>query len=303
MQTHCANVHSVPTGIGNTPLYKLKSLRAEYPGIDILIKAEWLNPGGSVKDRAASNIIRDAEASGALTRNQVLIDSSSGNYATSLAMIGAARGYQVMVCVPSSIPRERRCILEALGAALRFTESSKGSDGALEVAREIAASDSAKYFYTNQYSNPANWQAHYNGTAGEILSQTGGEITHLVICVGSSGTFTGIARRLKEISSSIRCIAVQPDRGCHRLRGMKHMATSIQPGIYDPSLADETIFVNSDDALAATRTLALEEGLLVGPTSGAAFLACCEVARCCQGPARIVTIFADSALNYLSELS
>jgi cysteine synthase B len=153
-------------------------------------------------------------------------------------MIGAARGYQVMVCVPSGIPCERRCILEALGATLRFTEPSKGSDGALAVAREIAASDSAKYFYTNQYSNLANWQVHYNGAAGEILSQTGGEIT------------------------------VQPDRGCHRLRGMKHMATSIQPGIYDPSLADETIFVKSDDALAATRMLAIEEGLLVGPTSG-----------------------------------
>ncbi len=286
--------------IGNTPLLRLSRIAGGRPGVEIYAKAEWANPGGSVKDRPALNIIREAERSGRLCHAKTLIDSTSGNTGIAYAMIAAARGYRVKLFMPSNVSMERKRILQAYGADVVYTDPMEGSDGALRAVRALARENFGQYFYANQYDNPANWQAHYQSTAPEIWHQTAGRITHFVCGLGTGGTFTGASRRLKELNSQIRCISVQPDAAFHGLEGLKHMPSSIQPAIYDPSLADENLGVSTEEAYAATRRLAREEGLLTGISSGAAVAAALRVARRIERGV-VVTIFSDGGDKYLSE--
>jgi cysteine synthase B len=286
--------------IGNTPLLRLGRIAREHPGVEIYAKAEWANPGGSVKDRPALNIIREAERSGRLCHSKTLIDSTSGNTGIAYAMIAAARGYRVKLFVPENVSLERKRILQAYGAEVVYTDPMEGSDGALCAVRAVARENFGQYFYANQYDNPANWRAHYQTTAPEIWQQTAGRITHFVCGLGTGGTFTGTSRRLKELNPAIRCISAQPDSAFHGLEGLKHMPSSIQPGIYDPTLADENFGISTEGAYAATRQLAREEGLLTGISSGAALAAALRVAgRIERGV--IVTIFSDGGNKYLSE--
>jgi len=289
--------------VGNTPLLRLDSLNAEFPNVEFYAKAEWANPGGSVKDRAALFMIREGEGSGALRPGKTILDATSGNTGIALAMMGAALGYPVKLCIPASASRERLATLRALGASVILTPGEDGSDGAIRRAREIAAKNPVKYFYIDQYSNPANPRAHYETTAPEIWAQTNGTVTHFVAGLGTSGTFMGVTRRLKELNPAIRAISVQPDDPFHGLEGLKHMATAMAPAIYDPSLADANITVRTEDAFAMVRGLARENGLLVGVSSGAALCACRKVAQELSRDERavIVTIFPDSGDRYLSE--
>jgi len=293
--------HDVLDRVGGTPLCRLSGVESRKNDIEILFKAEWINPSGSVKDRAASQIIVNAIASGKLTRDRWILDATSGNNGVSLAMIGAALGYRVRLCVPANICEEKKRVLRAYGADLVFTSVAEGSDGAIRQAKAIASERENRYFYADQYSNPSNWQAHYYGTAEEIWEQTGGSVTHFVAAVGSSGTFVGTSRRLKELNPAIKCISLQPDSARHGLKGMKHMASALVPAIYDPTVADKNLEINTEEAHDMIRLLAREEGLLLGVTSGAALIGCRKVARWLSGPATIVTIFADSADKYLSE--
>ena len=286
--------------IGNTPLLRLRKVSAEFPQVELLAKAEWANPGGSVKDRAAWNIIREAERAGLMTPEKILLDSTSGNTGIAYAMIGAARGYRVKLFMPSNVSLERKRILRAYGAEIVYTDPMEGSDGAIRQVRELASKDPDTYFYANQYNNPANWRAHYLTTAPEIFEQTEGRITHFVAGLGTSGTFVGTARRLKELNPGIRCVSFQPDSPFHGLEGLKHMPTSIVPGIYDPSVADEDVEVSTEDSYAMTLRLAREEGLLVGVSAGSSVVAALKVARR-VGRGVIVTIFPDSGDKYLSE--
>jgi len=286
--------------IGNTPLLRLRKVSAEFPQVELLAKAEWANPGGSVKDRAAWNIIQEAERAGLMTPEKILLDSTSGNTGIAYAMIGAARGYRVKLFMPSNVSLERKRILRAYGAEIVYTDPMEGSDGAIRQVRELASKDPDTYFYANQYNNPANWRAHYLTTAPEIFEQTEGRITHFVAGLGTSGTFVGTARRLKELNPGIRCVSFQPDSPFHGLEGLKHMPTSIVPGIYDPSVADEDVEVSTEDSYAMTLRLAREEGLLVGVSAGSSVVAALKVARR-VGRGVIVTIFPDSGDKYLSE--
>ena len=293
-------------GIGNTPLLRLDGISRDLPQVQILGKAEWMNPGGSVKDRAASYIVADAEKRGLLASARHLLDSTSGNTGIAYAMIGSAQGFPVTLCMPSNVSPERKRILQAYGARIIFTDPAEGSDGAIRRVREMAAAEPEKYFYADQYSNPQNWLAHYHGTANEIWEQTEGRITHFVATLGTSGTFMGATRRLKELNPAIQCVSLQPDSPFHGLEGLKHMATAIVPQIYDPHLADQDIGIATEDAHAMVRRLAREAGLLVGVSSGAAVLGSLQVAR--QAIARgtgqavvVVTILCDSADKYLSE--
>jgi len=286
---------------GRTALLRLRRFTAATPGVDIFAKAEFQNPGGSVKDRAAAAIIQDAERSGRLRPGRTILDATSGNTGIAYAMIAAARGYRVTLCVPASVTPERRRTLRAYGANVVLTSAMEGSDGAIREARRMYSEDPERYFYADQYNNDANWRAHYNSTAVEILEQTGGRLTHFVAGLGTSGTFMGVGRRLREHSPAIRLIAVQPDSALHGIEGLKYMDTSIQPGIYDPALADEDVPVATEQAYTFTRRLAAEEGLLVGVSSGAALAASLALAaRIREGI--IVTIFPDSGSRYLSEL-
>ncbi len=287
--------------IGNTPLLRLERITAGLPGVELLAKAEWFNPGGSVKDRAACAIVREAERTGQLPPGRILLDATSGNTGIAYAMIGAARGYRVRLCLPANVSPERRRILEAYGADLVLTDPGEGSDGAIRQARALARSDPKRYFYADQYSNPANWQAHYMGTAEEIWRQTHGQVTHFVAALGTSGTFVGVSRRLKQLNPEIRCISLQPDAPFHGIEGLKHMASAIVPEIYDPSLADEDLSVSTEAAYAGVKRLAREEGLRVGVSSGAALAGCLEVARRLDAPAVLVTVFPDNADKYLSD--
>ena len=288
--------------IGNTPLLRLERLTRDLPGVQLLGKAEWLNPGGSVKDRAASNIVAEARRSGEFTPGKVLLDATSGNTGIAFAMIGAAQGFAVTLCMPENVSVERKHILRAYGAKVVYTDPADGSDGAIRKARELYALDPAKYFYADQYSNDANWQAHYHGTANEIWQQTEGRITHFVAMLGTSGTFMGTARRLKELNPKVRCISLQPDSPFHGIEGAKHMASSIQPKIYDPALADLDLGISTEDAYAVAKRLAREEGLLVGISAAAAVVGSLQVARELGGKAAvIVTVLADSGDKYLSE--
>ncbi len=294
--------------IGNTPLLRLQRVANEYPRVQILGKAEWYNPGGSVKDRAAASIIATAESEGKLRSGRILMDSTSGNTGIAYAMICAAKGIPVTLCMPSNVSIERKRILKAYGANIVWTDPGDGSDGAIRKARELAADHPEKYFYADQYSNEANWRAHYSGTANEIWKQTGGRVTHFVATLGTSGTFVGVARRLKELNPAVQCISLQPDSPFHGLEGLKHMATAIVPRIYDPTLADSDRGISTEAAYAMVRRLGREEGLLVGISSGAAVVGCLQVAGefaeqagHSDKEAVIVTVFCDSADKYLSE--
>jgi S-sulfo-L-cysteine synthase (O-acetyl-L-serine-dependent) len=289
--------------IGNTPLLRLERVGSEFANIELDAKAEWFNPGGSVKDRPALSMIQAGLASGALRSGKTIIDATSGNTGIAYAMIGAALGYPVRLCLPDSASLERKRILAAYGAELVITPGDLGTDGAIRKVHEIVAADPQKYFYADQYSNPANWQAHYRTTANEIWEQTSGRITHFVAGLGTSGTFVGTTRRLKELSPRIRCVSLQPDASFHGLEGWKHMPTAIRPAIYDDRLADENLEVSTEEAYRMVKRLAREEGLLVSPSSAAALLGCFAVAKRMpkQEHAIIVTVFPDSASKYLNE--
>lgn len=291
--------------VGNTPLVRFESLTREWPHIEILGKAEWANPGGSVKDRAAFNIIETGLRSGALGQRKRLLDATSGNTGIAYAMIGAARGIPITLCVPANVSIERKRILNAYGAEVIWTDPLEGSDGAIRKAQELQAANPGKYFYADQYSNDANWQAHYHGTAAEIWSQTEGMITHFVAGLGTSGTFVGTTRRLKELNPTIQAISFQPDSAFHGLEGLKHMATAIVPKIYDPSLADSNLEISTEAAYNMVKRVARSEGVLLGISSGAALVASLTVARQISAKqidtATIVTVLPDSADKYLSE--
>lgn len=290
--------------IGNTPLVRLERLTAHLPGIQILGKAEWANPGGSVKDRAASAIVASAQSRGLLTPGKHLLDATSGNTGIAYAMLGAAQGFSVTLCMPSNVSQERKRILGAYGANIVWTDPNDGSDGAIRKARELAATQPDKYYYADQYGNEANWQAHYRTTGNEIWEQTRGQITHFVAGLGTSGTFVGTARRLKELNPQIQCISMQPDSPFNGLEGLKHMATAIVPPIYDAALADRNIDMETEAAYRMAKQLARTQGMLVGISSAAAVAACLQVAEeeAAQGrEAIIVTILCDSADKYLSE--
>ncbi len=287
--------------IGNTPLLRLERLTRDLPGIELLGKAEWYNPGGSVKDRAASNIVAQARASGKFGPGKILLDSTSGNTGIAYAMIAAAQGFPVTLCMPENVSVERKRILHAYGANIVYTDPADGSDGAIRAARELYAQDPGKYFYADQYSNDANWQAHYHGTANEIWQQTEGRVTHFVSMMGTSGTFVGTTRRLKELNPAIRCISLQPDSPFHGIEGAKHMASAIVPKIYDTKLADEDIGISTEEAYRMAIRLAREEGLLVGISAAAAVVGCLQVARTLDKSAVFVTILCDSGDKYLSE--
>jgi S-sulfo-L-cysteine synthase (O-acetyl-L-serine-dependent) len=295
--------HSVLDYIGNTPLLRLQRIGRQFPNIEFSAKAEWFNPGGSVKDRPGLSMIQAGLASGALRSGKTIIDATSGNTGIAYAMIGAALGYPVSLCLPDSASGERKRILAAFGAELVITAGDEGTDGAIRRVKEIVALQPERYFYPDQYGNPANWQAHYRGTANEIWEQTGGRITHFVAGLGTSGTFVGSTRRLKELNPRIRCISLQPDSSFHGLEGWKHMPTALRPAIFDDTLADENLEISTEDAYRLIKRIAREEGLLVSPSAAAALHGCFEVAKRIprEEHAVMVTVFADSGAKYLSE--
>ena len=290
--------------IGNTPLLRLDKISAEFPGVEIFAKAEYFNPGGSVKDRAACNMVLDGERSGKLNHSRTLLDATSGNTGIAYAMIGANRGYKVKLVLPANASDERKRILKAYGAETVYSDAAEGSDGAIRLCREIYNADPDRYFYPDQYNNPANWKAHFEHTGPEIINQTGGRLTHFVAAMGTSGTFMGNTRRFKRDLPEVKCISVQPSSGFHGLEGLKHMPTAIFPGIYDENLADGNLWMETEDAYRMVRRLAREEGLLVGISSGCNVHAATLIAREAverNEPAMIVTVLCDSAEKYLSE--
>jgi S-sulfo-L-cysteine synthase (O-acetyl-L-serine-dependent) len=290
--------------IGNTPLLHLDALTAHLPNIQILGKAEWANPGGSVKDRAASAIVLAAQRSGQLTPGKTLLDATSGNTGIAYAMLGSAMNFAVTLCMPSNVSPERKNILAAYGANIIWTDPADGSDGAIRKARELAASEPEKYFYADQYGNENNWLAHYHGTANEIWQQTEGRITHFVAGLGTSGTFMGATRRLRELNPAIQCVSMQPDSPFNGLEGLKHMATAIVPPIYDSTLADHNIDMPTERAYLMAKRLGKTQGLLVGVSAAAAVAASLDIAEAearANREAVIVTILPDSADKYLSE--
>jgi cysteine synthase B len=291
--------------IGHTPLLRLAKIAPEFKGIEILAKAEFLNPGGSVKDRAALSMILDGERRGALAPGRTILDATSGNTGIAYAMIGAALGYRAKICIPRNASEERLRTLAAFGAELVLTDPAAGSDGAILRCREIYQSDPDRYFYPDQYGNDANWMAHFETTGPEIVSQIGAEMTHFVAILGTSGTFTGVSRRLKIDLPRAACVSVQPPSGFHGIEGSKNMESAlVRPGIYDPRVADRNLFVETEDAQRMARRLAREEGLLVGVSSGANVAAAVRIAGelAAQGRAgHIVTILCDGGERYLGE--
>jgi S-sulfo-L-cysteine synthase (O-acetyl-L-serine-dependent) len=291
--------------IGNTPLLRFDRLTAHLPSATLLGKAEWYNPGGSVKDRAAAGIVAEGRRSGRFSPGKILLDATSGNTGIAYAMLGAAGGFPVTLCMPTNVSLERKKILSAYGANIIYTDPGDGSDGAIRMARELAARHPDSYFYADQYSNDANWLAHYHGTANEIWQQTEGRITHFVAMLGTSGTFMGATRRLKELNPTIRCISLQPDSAFHGIEGAKHMASAIVPKIYDPTLADENLEIATEDAHSMARRIARDCGLLLGISAAAGIFASLKVAELLQlrkdQQAVIVTILCDSGDKYLSE--
>jgi S-sulfo-L-cysteine synthase (O-acetyl-L-serine-dependent) len=287
--------------IGNTPLLAFPRLTAHLaPGVALYAKAEWANPGGSIKDRPALNIIRQAEKRGDLKPGMVLLDSTSGNMGIAYAMLGAARGYKVKLVLPANASPERIAILRTYGVELVLSDPADGSDGAIRKVREINAAEPERYFFANQYNNPDNWKAHYKTTGVEIWEQTAGKVTHLVVGLGTSGTLMGTGRRLREYNPDVRLIAFQPDSPFHGLEGLKHMPTAIKPGIYDETIPDEQTVIHTEDAHAMCRRLAREEGVLVGISAGAALAGALKVAETLTEGV-VVTVLPDSAAKYLSE--
>lgn len=290
--------------VGKTPLLRLRRRVAELPGITLLAKAEWVNPGGSVKDRPAASMVCEAMSQGKLGPGKILLDATSGNTGIAFAMLGAAMGFPVQLVMPSNVSVERKRILAAYGAKVEWTAPDEGSDGAIRRVRELAGNDPERYFYADQYSNPANWQAHYRTTGVEIWEQTQGRVTHFVAGLGTSGTFMGTTRRLKELNPAVQAISMQPDSPFHGLEGLKYMPTSIVPAIYDPALADRNVEVETEEAYEYTKRLAKEEGILVGISAGAAVAASLRIAReeaAAGREAVIVTLLPDSAEKYLSD--
>ena len=290
--------------IGQTPLLKLHRIASDLPGIEIFGKAEYFNPGGSVKDRPALNMIHTGEAAGLLTPEKIIIDATSGNTGIAYAMIAAALGYRVKLCLPSNASMERKRILQAYGAEIVYTDPAEGSDGAIRKVREIVAADPDRYFYPDQYNNPANWQAHFDTTAPEIMEQTEKRLTHFLAALGTSGTFVGVSRRLHQDMPYVKCLSAQPATGFHGLEGLKHMPTAIVPGIYDASLASENLWLETEDAYRMVKRLAREEGVLVGISAGANVDAALKLGKKLHAQGKtavIVTILCDSADKYLSE--
>ena len=286
--------------IGNTPLFKLQRITAELPGVEIYAKAEYFNPGGSVKDRPALSMIEDGERTGKLTREKTIIDATSGNTGIAYAMIGAAKGYKVKLFLPANASLERKKILGAFGVKLELTDPGLQTDGAIQACRAAYAADPEHYFYPDQYGNPANWRAHYRTTGPEIWRQTEGRITHFVTGLGTTGTFMGVGRYFRETSPHVRLVSMQPATGFHGLEGLKHMQTAMVPSIYDPALADDNVGVETEQAYAMAKRLAREEGLLVGISAAANVVAALRVAAK-SGPGVYVTVFCDAADKYLSE--
>jgi cysteine synthase B len=307
MRTECGEIElgsTLPARIGNTPLLRLDKTVRGLEGVTLLAKAEWLNPGGSVKDRAASAMVRDARERGRLRTGKTVLDASSGNTGIALAMLGAAQGFPVYLAMPSNVSPERKRILKAYGAHMEWTDPDHGSDGAIRRARELAGNEPERFCYLDQYSNDANWKAHYESTGREIWRQSDGRVTHFVAGLGTSGTFMGITRRLKEMNPAVQAVSVQPDSPFHGLEGLKYMATSIVPAIYDPHLADRALTVETEAAYTMAKQLAREEGLLVGISAAAAVAASLQIAReetAAGRDAVIVTVLPDSADKYLSE--
>ena len=298
------SAHSLLSQIGNTPLLRLAKVDEDLPGVEIYAKAEFFNPGGSVKDRAGLNMILEGERGGKLTRNHVLLDATSGNTGIAYAMICAIKGYRVKLCLPANASHERKQILKAYGAEMVFSDPGEGSDGAIRLCQKIFAEAAENYFYPDQYGNPANPRAHYEGTGVEIIRQTGGRVTHFVASLGTSGTFTGTSRRLKQDLPHVKCISAQPSSGFHGLEGLKHMPTAIVPAIYDASLADDNLWIETEDAYRMTRWLGRHEGLLVGMSSGANVHAARKVGRRLAAAGEtgvVVTVLCDGATKYLSE--
>jgi cysteine synthase B len=290
---------SIETSIGQTPLIQLRRITVGLPyRVTVFAKAEHLNPGGSVKDRPALRMILEGERSGALLPGMTILDATSGNTGIAYAMIGAARGYPVTLCLPKNASQQRKQILRSYGVQVIDTDPLQSTDGAQLVARETFRKEPAKYFYPDQYNNDANWRAHYDTTAPEIWEQTEGRVTHFIAGLGTTGTFVGVARRLKSFNPQVRAIAMQPDSPLHGLEGLKHLQTAMVPGIYDPALADENVEVATDDALVMTQRLAREEGLFVGPSSGANVFAALRLAQSLSRDAVIVTILCDGGEKY-----
>ena len=292
--------------IGRTPLLPLARIERDVPGVRLFAKAEWFNPGGSVKDRAAASIIAAAEASGRLGDGRALLDATSGNTGVAYAMLAAAKGYRATLCVPKNANPQVLALLRAYGADVVLTDPLQGSDGAIREARRLAAEWPDRFVYLDQYNNPANWQAHYRTTAVEIWEQTRQAVTHFVAGLGTTGTFIGTTRRLKTLNPAIRAVAVQPDSALHGLEGLKHLESALVPGIYDPSVPDETRFISTEAAYEAVRRLADQEGLLVGPSGGAALAAGLQVAASLadsprETPAVSVMVFPDSGARYAAE--
>ncbi len=286
--------------VGNTPLLALRNITSANASVEIYAKAEWFNPGGSVKDRPALNMILEGERAGLLTPGKIILDATSGNTGIAYAWIGAARGYPVKLALPQNASEERKRILKSYGAELVLTSPLEGSDGAIREARRLYSEAPDLYFYSDQYNNPANWQSHYKTTAQEIWEQTSGRITHFVSGLGTSGTFVGTSRRLKELNPQIQAISFQPDSPFHGLEGLKHMETAIVPGIYDAGLADSNIEINTEEAHEYARRLGKREGLLVGVSAGAALAAALKIAEQIDSGV-IVTVFPDGGDKYLSE--
>lgn len=298
------STHSLLSQIGNTPLIRLAKVDEDLPGVEIYAKAEFFNPGGSVKDRAGLNMILEGERSGKLTKNHVLLDATSGNTGIAYAMICAIKGYRLKLCLPANASHERKQILKAYGAEMVYSDPGEGSDGAIRLCQKIFSEGAENYFYPDQYGNSANWRAHFEGTGPEIIRQTEGRITHFVTSLGTSGTFTGTSRRLKQDMPHVKCISAQPSSGFHGLEGLKHMPTAIVPAIYDASLADDNLWIETEDAYRMTRWLGRNEGLLVGMSSGANVHAARETGKKIAAAGEtgvVVTVLCDGAAKYLSE--
>ncbi|HSR16534.1 MAG TPA: cysteine synthase family protein [Ignavibacteriaceae bacterium] len=293
--------YSILSAIGNTPLIKINRITGKLnPGVKIFAKAEWFNPGGSVKDRPALNMIVEGEKKGLLTKDKIIIDATSGNTGIAYAMIAAAKGYKLKLAMPANVSIERKKIIEAYGAEIIYTNPLENTDGSQRTVKKIYSENPGLYFYPDQYNNSANWKAHYKTTALEIIEQTKGKITHFVSGLGTTGTFVGVSKRLKEVNPEIKCIAFQPDSPLHGLEGLKHLPTAIVPGIYDESLADGVLEVSTEESYDIVEELALKEGIFAGFSSGAAMAAALKIAQEIDSGI-IVTVFPDGGTKYLSE--